>query len=158
MQRVVVTGMGGLTALGHDWPTIRARLKARQSGVSYLKELDAYQGLRTRLGARVAPYEVPPHYDRKLLRGMGPVALMSTLSAERALADAGLLGDPILKSGRAGIAHGASAGSAQAVVAFGSLDVFHKVRGVTSSTYVQMMSHTGAVNIGTLLGVTGRVI
>jgi 3-oxoacyl-[acyl-carrier-protein] synthase II len=158
MQRVVVTGMGGLTALGHDWPTIRARLKARQSGVSYLKELDEYQGLRTRLGARVAPYEVPPHYDRKLLRGMGPVALMSTLSAERALADAGLLGDPILKSGRAGIAHGASAGSAQAVVAFGSLDVFHKVRGVTSSTYVQMMSHTGAVNIGTLLGVTGRVI
>jgi 3-oxoacyl-[acyl-carrier-protein] synthase II len=106
----------------------------------------------------VAPYDVPPHYDRKLLRGMGPVALMSTLSAERALADAGLLGDPILKSGRAGIAHGASAGSAQAVVAFGSLDVFHKVRGVTSSTYVQMMSHTGAVNIGTLLGVTGRVI
>ena len=34
----------------------------------------------------------------------------------------------------------------------------HKIRGVTSSTYVQMMSHTGAVNIGMLLGVTGRVI
>jgi len=158
MKRVVVTGMGGLTALGHDWPSIRARLKARRSGVSYLKELDAYQGLHTRLGARVSKYDVPAHYDRKVTRSMGPVALMSTLSAERALKDADLLGDKILKSGRAGIAHGASAGSAQSVVAFGSLDVFHKVRGVTSNTYVQMMSHTGAVNIGMLLGVTGRVI
>jgi 3-oxoacyl-[acyl-carrier-protein] synthase II len=158
MRRVVVTGMGGLTALGHDWATIGANLKARRSGVSYLKELDEYQGLRTRLGSRVAAYEVPAHYDRKITRSMSPVGLMSTLSAERALADAGLLGDPVLKSGRAGIAHGASAGGAQSVVAFGSLDVFKKVRGVTSNTYVQMMSHTGAVNIGMLLGITGRVI
>src|SRR5579872_3247594 len=158
MRRVVITGMGGLTALGHDWPSIRGKLKARRSGVSYLKELDAYQGLETRLGARVAEFQVPGHYDRKMLRSMGPVALMSTLSAERALADAGLLGHEILKSGRTGIAHGASAGSAQAVVAFGSLDVFHKVRNVTSNTYVQMMSHTGAVNIGMLLGITGRII
>lgn len=158
MRRVVVTGMGGITALGHDWPTIRAALKARRSGVSYLTELDEYQGLKTRLGSRVAKFEVPAHYDRKITRSMSPVGLMSTLSAEQALADAGLLGDPILKSGRAGIAHGASAGGAQSIVAFGSLDVFKKIRGVTSNTYVQMMSHTGAVNIGMLLGVTGRVI
>lgn len=158
MARVVITGMGGLTALGHDWPSIRANLKARRSGVSYLPELDEYQGLRTRLGSRVAKFEVPAHYDRKVTRSMSPVGLMSTLSAERALQDAGLLGDPILKSGRAGIAHGASAGGAQSIVAFGSLDVFKKIRGVTSNTYVQMMSHTGAVNIGMLLGVTGRVI
>ena len=158
MRRVAITGMGGITALGHDWKTVRMELKARRSGVKYLPELDQYQGLKTRLGSRVAPYQVPAHYDRKLLRSMAPVSLMSALSAEQALEDAGLLGDPLLKSGRVGIAHGASAGGAQAVVAFGSLDVFHKVRNVTSNTYVQMMSHTGAVNIGTLLGITGRVI
>ncbi len=158
MKRVVVTGMGGLTALGHDWPTIRAALMARRSGISYLPELDSYEGLRTRLGSRVAPYDVPAHYDRKLLRSMGPVAIMTALSAENALQDAGLTGHPILKSGRTGIAHGASAGSADAILAFGKLEISHKIRGVTSNTYVQMMSHTGAVNIGMLLGVTGRVI
>jgi len=158
MKRVAVTGMGGLTALGHDWPTIRAALVARRSGVSYLPELDSYEGLRTRLGSRVAKYTVPAHYDRKLLRSMGPVAVMTAISAENALGDAGLIGHPILKSGRTGIAHGASAGSADAVLAFGKLEMSHKIRGVTSSTYVQMMSHTGAVNIGMLLGVTGRVI
>ncbi|HET7395920.1 MAG TPA: beta-ketoacyl-ACP synthase [Gammaproteobacteria bacterium] len=158
MRRVVVTGIGGLTALGHDWESIRAKLKSRTSGVAYLPELDRYHGLKTRLGARVEKFDVPEHYTHKITRSMGPVALMSTLSAERALADAGLLGDPILQSGKTGIAHGASAGSAQAVVAFGSLDVHYKVRGVTSNTYVKMMSHTGAVNIGMLLGITGRVI
>ncbi|MGH8370370.1 MAG: beta-ketoacyl synthase N-terminal-like domain-containing protein, partial [Gammaproteobacteria bacterium] len=158
MRRVVVTGVGGLTALGHDWQSIRTKLKSRTSGVKYLPELDHYHGLKTRLGARVEKFDVPEHYTHKITRSMGPVALMSTISAERALDDAGLLNDPILKSGKTGIAHGASAGSAQAVVAFGSLDVFHKVHGVTSNTYVKMMSHTGAVNIGMLLGVTGRVI
>ncbi|HET7921533.1 MAG TPA: beta-ketoacyl-ACP synthase [Gammaproteobacteria bacterium] len=158
MRRVVVTGMGGLTALGHDWHSIHAKLRARESGVRYLTELDRYQGLKTRLGARVAAFDVPEHYTRKITRSMGPVALMSTLSAERALNDAGLLGDPVLQSGRTGIAHGASAGSAQAVVAFGSLDVYYKVRNVTSNTYVRMMSSTGAVNISMLFGITGRMI
>ncbi|HEV2212450.1 MAG TPA: beta-ketoacyl-ACP synthase [Gammaproteobacteria bacterium] len=158
MHRVAVTGMSGLTALGHDWPTVRAALQARRSGVSYLPELDGYEGLRTRLGSRVAKYDIPAHYDRKILRSMGPVAVMSALTAERALEDAGLLGHPVLKSGRTGIAHGASAGSADAILAFGKIEMSHKIRGVTSNTYVQMMSHTGAVNIGMLLGITGRVI
>ncbi|HEV2321163.1 MAG TPA: beta-ketoacyl-ACP synthase [Gammaproteobacteria bacterium] len=158
MHRVAVTGMSGLTALGHDWPTVRIALHARRSGVSYLPELDGYEGLRTRLGSRVAKYDIPPHYDRKILRSMGPVAVMSALTAERALQDAGLLGHPVLKSGRTGIAHGASAGSADAILAFGKIEMSHKIRGVTSNTYVQMMSHTGAVNIGMLLGITGRVI
>ena len=158
MRRVAVTGMGGITALGHDWPAIRTALKARRSGVSYLPELDGYEGLRTRLGSRVAKFEVPAHYDRKILRSMGPVAVMTGLSAESALREAGLLGHPVLKSGRTGIAHGASAGSADAILSFGKLEMSHKIRGVTSNTYVQMMSHTGAVNIGMLLGVTGRVI
>ena len=158
MRRVVVTGMGGITALGHDWETIRAALKARRSGVQYLKNLDEYEGLNTRLGAPVMPYTTPAHYDRKTLRSMGPVAVMSALSAEQALAQAGLTGDPILKSGRTGIAHGASAGSAMAVLTFGKMEISRKVKSVTSNTYVQMMSHTGAVNIGMMLGITGRVI
>lgn len=158
MHRVAVTGMGGITALGHDWKTVREALKARRSGVQYLKYLDEYEGLNTRLGAPVMPYQTPAHYDRKTLRSMGPVAVMSALSAEQALTQAGLLGDPILKSGRTGIAHGASAGSAAAVLTFGKMEMAHKVRNVTSNTYVQMMSHTGAVNIGMMLGITGRVI
>lgn len=157
-RRVVITGMGGLTALGHDWVTIGAQLRARQSAVRYMQDWAAFDDIRTRLAAPVAAYDLPPQYNRKSMRSMGPVALMSTRATELALEDAGLIGNAVLKSGRTGIAYGACAGSAEPVVAFGRMASTGSLKGVTSNTYVQMMSHTGAVNISLFFGITGRVI
>ena len=106
----------------------------------------------------MAPYELPPQYNRKSMRSMGPVAVMSTRATELALEDAGLIGDPVLTSGRTGIAYGACAGSAESTVAFGRMATSGSLKGVTSNTYVQMMSHTGAVNISLFFGITGRII
>jgi 3-oxoacyl-[acyl-carrier-protein] synthase II len=150
--------MGGLTALGHDWPSIAARLRARQSGVRRMTEWQDIQSMNTCLAAPVQDYTLPPHYDRKRTRSMGPVARMSTRATEIALEDAGLLGDPVLGSGNTGVAYGACAGSAEAVVAFGRLGTTRSLRGITSNTYVQMMSHTGAVNISLFFGINGRII
>ncbi|MGH8369834.1 MAG: beta-ketoacyl-ACP synthase [Gammaproteobacteria bacterium] len=157
-RRVVVTGMGGLTALGHDWDTIGKQLRARNSGVKFMQEWAAFLDLNSRLAAPVAAYELPPQYNRKSMRSMGPVAVMSTRATELALEDAGLIGQEVLKSGRTGIAYGACAGSAEPVMAFGRMASTGSLRGVTSNTYVQMMSHTGAVNISLFFGITGRVI
>ena len=158
MKHVVITGMGGITALGHDWPTIRAKLKARQSAIQRIEEWSRYEDLNTRLGAPVAPFELPPRYNRKTMRSMGRVALLSTRASELALEDAGLIGDPILTSGDCGIAYGACYGSAEPTIAFARMATTGNLKGITSNTYVQMMSHTGAVNIGLFFGVTGRVI
>ncbi len=157
-QRVVVTGMGGLTALGHDWPSIAERLRSGQSGVRRMPDWDDIETMNTRLAAPVMEYTLPEQYDRKRTRSMGPVALMSTRASELALEDAGLLGDPILGSGLAGVAHGACAGSAEAVFTFGRLGDSRNLRGITSNTYVRMMSHTGAVNISLFFGINGRII
>lgn len=158
IKRVVVTGMGGLTALGHDWASISVKLRARQSGVQCMQDWSQYADLNTRLGAPAAPFELPPHYNRKTTRSMGRVALLSTRASELALVDAGLLDDPVLKSGRTGISYGASYGSAEPVIAFGRMVTTGEMKGVTSNSYVQMMSHTGAVNIGVFFGITGRII
>ncbi len=157
-RRVVVTGMGGLTALGHDWPTIAAHIQAGRSGIRRVHDWDAMEALHTRLAAPVAPYCLPDSYDRKRTRSMGPVALMSTRSADLALHDAGLIGDPVLTSGATGIAYGACAGSAADIVELGRLGIANTVRGVKSNTYLRMMSHTGAVNISVFFGITGRII
>ncbi len=158
LRRVVVTGMGGLTALGHDWKTIEARLRARHSGVRYMSAWDEVQNMNSRLAAPVAEYELPPHYNRKATRSMGPVARMSTRAAEMALDAANLIDHPVLKSGRTGVAHGACAGSAREIAAFGRMAAAKNLRGITSNTYVKMMSHTGAVNIGLFFGMTGRIM
>ena len=157
-RRVVVTGFGGLTALGHDWKSIGAKLRARQSAVRFMQEWADYADINSKLAAPVAPYELPPQYNRKSMRSMGPVAVMSTRASELALEHAGLAGDAILKSGKVGVAYGACAGSAEPTMAFGRMAESGSIKGLTSNTYVQMMSHTGAVNISLFFGITGRII
>src|SRR5699024_3844066 len=91
-SRVVVTGIGGLTALGHDWPQIAEHLRAKRSGVRHMDEWADIESLNTRLAAPVMAYDLPAHYTRKRTRSMSPVSLMSTRTSEMALEDAGLLG------------------------------------------------------------------
>mgnify|MGYP001449070444 FL=1 len=93
MRRVVITGAGNLSPLGHDWETVHARLREKRNAVKQFPEWSEYKGLNTRLGVPVAPYELPDHYNRKSTRSMGRVALMATRATELALIDAGLLND-----------------------------------------------------------------
>ncbi len=157
MKRVVVTGMAGITALGDTWEAIENKLRAGVNGVCRMAEWDRYEGLNTRLGAPV-DFVPPTHYPRKSLRSMGRVALLSVRASEMALAQAGLLDDPLIKSGAMGIAYGSSTGSMEPVQVFGHMMATGSMQGVTSTTYIQMMSHTSAVNIGVFFGLKGRII
>ena len=158
MRRVVVTGMGGVTSLGQNWETVKAGLLAHRNAVRRMHEWDDIEGLNARLGAPVLDFRLPEHYTRKRIRSMGRVSLLSTRATELALEQAGLIDDPVIKSGRTGIAYGSCTGSTRAVADFGEMIVNRNTRGITATTYVQMMPHTTAVNTGLFFGITGRVI
>ncbi len=158
MKRVVVTGIGALSPLGHDWPTVEARLRSRRNAVQTMQDWAVYEGLNTRVGAPAAAFELPAHYNRKSTRSMGRVAVMATRASEIALADAGLLDDPLLKSGRIGIAYGSSSGTPANMGDFGRMITEKTTEGITATTYIRMMAHTAAVNIGVFFGITGRVV
>lgn len=158
MRRVVVTGMAGITSLGDTWAAIDAAMAAGRSGVRRMPEWDAIADLQTRLGAPVDDFQVPAHYPRKMLRSMGRVSLMAVCATERALDSAGLLGDARIGDGRMGIAYGSSGGSVEPVRVFGQMLETGQMTGVTSTSYIQMMAHTTAVNIGLYFGLKGRVI
>lgn len=157
-RRVVVTGMAGISPLGSGWDTVSKSLKSKQNAVEYLKIWDDYKGLNTRIAAPVKDFEKPLHYKRKQVRSMGRVALMSTVAAETALQDAGLLGDPFVQSGHMGISFGSSSGSTDAILDFGNMLKNKDIRGINATTYVRMMSHSAAVNIGVFFGMKGRII
>ncbi|WP_173497426.1 beta-ketoacyl-ACP synthase [Shewanella sp. ISTPL2] len=156
-KRVVVTGIGGITALGHDWEAIAASLKAQKNCVVTMGEWDKYDGLNTRLAAPITDFEVPSHYSRKKIRSMGRVSIMATRASELALIDAGLLDDPIVSSGEMGIAYGSSTGSTDAIIAFGDMLKTGDMSGVTATSYIRMMAHTTAVNVGVFFGLKGRI-
>lgn len=158
MRRVVVTGMGGITSLGDNWAAIEASLHNGRTGIRAMPEWDRYPDLHTRLAGPVTDFTPPSHYSRKAIRSMGRVSLLATRASEMALSDAGLLNDPCIRDGRMGIAYGSSAGSVEPVRAFGHMLDTGSMAEVTSTTYIQMMSHTCAVNVGLFFGLKGRVI
>ncbi|MBC8952618.1 beta-ketoacyl-ACP synthase [Xenorhabdus sp. PB62.4] len=157
-RRVVITGMGGITALGHDWQSVSAGLKAGINTIQQMPEWSEYNGLNTHLGAPVTDFILPEHYTRKRIRSMGRVSLMSTRATELALEMAGLLDDPILTNGETGIAYGSSTGSTKPVSEFATMLTEKHTNNITGTTYVQMMPHTTAVNTGLFFGLRGRVI
>ena len=158
MKRVVITGAGAITPLGHDWPSIRSRLEARKNAVRVYEDWGQFKGLNTRMGVPCEPFELPAHYNRKTTRGMGRVALMAVRASEMALEDAGLLGSPLLASGQLGISHGSSAGSPGPMSDFGRMLVEKSTDPINATTYIKMMAHTAAVNMGVFFGITGRII
>ncbi len=156
-KRVVITGMAGISSLGQDWETISAKLRDKQNCVVTMDEWDKFDGLNTRLAAPVLDFQIPSHYSRKKIRSMGRVSLMATRASELALQDAGLLDDPMIKTGIMGVAYGSSTGSTDPLIAFGDMLKSGDMSGITATSYIRMMAHTTAVNLGVFFGLKGRV-
>ena len=147
-RRVVVTGMAGISPLGNDWASIRARLGSYRNAISRMAEWADYDGLNTQLAAPAAEFSLSERYTIKTTRSMGKVALMATRASELALVNAGLLDDPVLKSGWLGIAYGSSAGTPKAICNFGKMIDEKSTKGINATTYIKMMGHTAPVNLG----------
>ncbi len=158
LHRVVVTGIGGLCAFGSDWPAFERGLRAGSNAVRAMPEWERYEEMGTRLAAPIPDFAPPPHWTRKQLRSMGRVAQLAVRSAELALADAGLAGGLSLGDGQLGVAHGSSVGSTPDIRDFAEMMISGHSPGLNANSYVRMMPHTTAANIGIHFGITGRII
>ncbi|NBI42673.1 beta-ketoacyl-ACP synthase [[Haemophilus] felis] len=163
MKRVVITGIGGITAFGREWQDIKVAFQRKQNAVQKMDGwAERYPELEALLGAPIPNYEHPKHWTRKQLRSMGRVSQLCVDAAEQALADAGLYAngaiDPTLTDGRMGVACGSSTGSTKDIRDVGELLLTGQSDSFNANTYVRMMPHTTAANIGIFFGLTGRII
>ncbi|MEX2497153.1 MAG: beta-ketoacyl-ACP synthase [Woeseia sp.] len=158
MHRVVITGVGAFSPIGSSWEEAEGRLRSLKNGIRHMESWGVYEGLNTRLGAPVPDFTPPQSFTRKKTRSMGRVALMATAASEMALRDSGLLNDPVLQSGRVGVAYGSSSGSTDATRDFANMLLSRSLDGITATTYIRMMGHTAPVNVGVFFGLKGRVI
>ncbi len=151
--------MSGLCSLGNDWSTVQSRLVNGESGISAAPEFAEISGLRTRLLGRVRNFETVEGASRRNLRSMGRVSMLAAEATRISLESAGLTGDPIVSSGRTGIAYGSMSGSPPAIETYArQIGIHGSLHGITASSFVQLMSHTVVANLAQLFRCSGRVI
>jgi 3-oxoacyl-[acyl-carrier-protein] synthase II len=156
-NRVVVSGIGLRSPIGHTYDAMRAGLLEGRSGIRTMKDWDSLDGLRTRVGAPCDGIDIN-QIPRKYYRTMGRVAVLSALSVRDAVADAGIETD-VIASPACGVAFGSTVGSTAAQEEF-LRPILNEstIRGILASTYLQFMSHTCAANIALMFGCKGPVI
>jgi 3-oxoacyl-[acyl-carrier-protein] synthase II len=88
-RRVVVTGMGMVTALGNDVPTTWAGLVAGRSGVRTIENFDPAR-LASRIAAETRDFDASGILDRKELRRTDRYIQFALVAAREALDGAGL--------------------------------------------------------------------
>lgn len=157
-KRVVVTGMGIVSPLGSTVKTAFKRLQTYENCVDYVNELDVYENLNAKLGAKVSGFVKPESFDRKITRTMGPLSLYAVTATLDALNDAGLKDDKIITSGETGVSYGSSTGSLDAIMDFYSMCREFKVKALNSGSYIKMMPQTAAVNISLYFKTHGRIV
>lgn len=87
-KRIVITGIGGLCALGNDAPAIWEAMRNGRSAIGPLVHSPLHD-LKTRTGAEIAV--LPEHgIDRRQLVSMDRFSLLAVIAAREAMAQAGL--------------------------------------------------------------------
>jgi 3-oxoacyl-[acyl-carrier-protein] synthase II len=112
-RRVVVTGMGAVTPLGHDVPALWSALTAGRSGIRRIKGFDA-SGIETQIAGEVQDFDPTKFFDRKDVRRADRFAQLAVAAATEAVGDAKLENAP--DRDRIGVSIATAGGGLQSVV------------------------------------------
>ena len=152
-RRVVVTGLGVISALGHNADAYWRALREGRSGIEPLERVDRTR-LRFRNAAEVRGYRPEEHFSRKQLMLLDRFAQWALLAAREAVADSGLDGTPELRRNTAVVVGSSTGGQDTQDEGFVDLYVQEKSR-VNPLTVPRVMPNAGASHISIEFGFTG---
>jgi nodulation protein E len=153
MRRVVITGMGAISALGRDVREFAASLCQGRSGIGPIESADC-SALRFKNGAEVRAYSHQPYFEDRQADFLDRFAQFAVIAAREAVTAAGIEWTPELREGAAIITGSCVGGQ-------GTEDIgFHEVyklghNRVHPLTIPKTMANAGASHISMEFGITG---
>ena len=152
MRRVVVTGMGIVSCLGNDLPSVTASLREGRSGIRRSAEY-AERGLRSQVAGR-PEIDLEAHLDRRDLRFMGDAAAYAAIAMRQAIEHSGLEPDEV-SSLRTGLIAGSGGGSSANIVESADIARSRGVRKIGPTRVPRTMCSTVAACLGTTYRIKG---
>jgi 3-oxoacyl-[acyl-carrier-protein] synthase II len=107
MRRVAVTGLGAVTPIGNDVPTMWRSAVEGRSGIDFFRAYDL-DGQAVRIAAEVKDFDPSGVVSHKEARKLDRYTLFAVAAAKEAVADADL--DGVYEPGRVGILFGSAIG------------------------------------------------
>jgi 3-oxoacyl-[acyl-carrier-protein] synthase II len=89
-RRVVITGLGAVTPMGNDVPTVWDNLLAGRSGVDHITRFDT-SNLEVKIAAEVKNFDAEAIFGRREARRNDPVTLFALEATRQAVEDAHLV-------------------------------------------------------------------
>ncbi len=156
MKRVVITGRGVVSPMGHNLDALMSGIAQGRSAVKFMPGWEKYKGLRCRVGAPmelVDEKEIP----RKNRRSMGRMSIFGAQAAKQAVAEA-KISESLLASKRLGCIMGSTMGGAEAMnEAFEIMIPKYDLSELSSMSFFKCVSHTVVMNVAQYLEIRGYV-
>jgi nodulation protein E len=152
-RRVVVTGIGVISALGRNASEFWQSLREGRSGIGPMETVDRTQ-LRFQNAAEVRGFNTREHFEERQSDLLDRFAQFALIAAREAVADARVEWTPDLRQ-RTGIVTGSCTGG-QSAEDEGFVALYRQGRGrVHPLTVPRVMANAGASSISMEFGVTG---
>lgn len=152
-QRVVITGLGAVTPVGNDVPTMWQSLVAGKCGITGITLFDSSE-IPVRIAGEVKDFDVVALFGRRAARRNDRFTLFALEAARQAVGDARLVFDDELKRG-SGVLIGTAIGGV--VTLLKNYDVFNKsgYRRVSPFMVPMMMPNAASGTVAIKYGLRG---
>lgn len=154
MERVVVTGLGVVSALGNDVDTCFNALLNKQSGVSEITSFDCSNHL-TKIAAEVKELQVEDYFDVKSLKKHDRFSQFAIIAADQAIRQSGFLESDVDLE-RCGVFVGSGIGGLLSHEATQKNFEKRGIRGVSPFYISNLISNLGGGNIAIRYGLKGQ--
>ena len=153
MKRVVITGMGIVSSIGNDVPSVLKSLKTATPGISRAEDYARYN-FRCQVHGEPSldPFEV---LDRRTTRFMGKGAAWNYIAIQEAIENSGLGEKEYRGNPRCGIIMGSGGPSTSEVVKAAQTTVDRGPKRIGPTVVPKAMSSTASATLATPLGIHG---
>ncbi|WP_455480844.1 beta-ketoacyl-ACP synthase I [Bartonella sp. B12(2025)] len=152
MRRVVITGMGIISAIGNSPQTVLTSLYEAKSGISYAPQY-AELGFRSRVYGK-PDVNIEEFVDRRALRFHGRGTAWNHIAMDQAIADAGLEIHEVSNE-RTGIIMGSGGASTQSIVEAADITRQKGPKRVGPFAVPKAMSSTASATLATFFKIKG---